>query len=336
MAVTPGSRILAAEYNSLQNRIATVLGNGTAAFGYGQPVSSAPVSGGTVVTADRLKKIRNDIELVYTHQTGNLLNLVEIDVGDVIGAAQSGTDLTFNSNGSYTFNNPDQTKGFLDYLTAMSAIEVNRYAVVPGQQEYVPSVVSDQRTGSWSYGAVTSEIEIRFSTPDARRHFFNSGGELEISGVINNLASGSPSYTRNLGWQQIIQNPGLIRINHDSVSVSNAGGSGVTLAQGSNYGNSQLTSAYAEIFRKRADAGVYTNSYWSISARALTASIIKLRVQLVDGGPESNLDGTARGSVYGGVKEPVTADIVMRYGGKRAAAAVEVPFPSFVIVNSFQ
>lgn len=321
MAVNPGGRILAAEYNSLQNRIQRVLGNGTVDFGYGQPVLSSSVTPRGTVTATKLANARTDIGKIYTHQTGDPIPLSEITTGDLIAAEELPGE---------------PTKGFQDYIDLMTTLESNRFTVDPTQLETVPLLTSDQRTNSWSRVTVTSEVELSFVTSDAKRHFFNSGGQVRISGVIANLASGSPSYERNLGWQQLIENPGTIVFDRNSTSVTNTGSLNVSFPAGSGYGNEQVDSTYTEIFRKNAAGAVYTNSYWAISVRAPSSSKLRFRVQLLDGGPESDSDGLAPGSVYGGVNEPVTADITMRYGGVRASGAVDVPFPTYSIVNSFQ
>lgn len=324
MAVNPGDSILAAQYNSLQGRVESLLGNGVNDFGYGQPVTSNQTSAGAVVTAARLAAIRNDMANIYQHQTGAAFPLTAIGTGDVIGADQSGTGLTFNGN-DYSFDNPDSTKGFNDYLTLMSTLETNRFDIDATQQEVVPSINSDARTTQWSYVTVVSEFDVSFATSNARRHFFNAGGQIRVSGVVTNLDSGSPSYERNLGWQEMIQNPGTFLFGYNYVNVTNTSALNIQFPQTQSFGNYQLTGSYQTIFRKNADSGVYDNSYWTIEAREETSSSIRFRISLVDSGPET-----------GSIQEPVTADITMRYGGRRSIDAVENPFPVYSVVNNFE
>ena len=323
MAVTPGGRILAAEYNSLQSRIQRVLGNGQSTFGYGQVVSSSQVGRNSSVTSAKLVKLRDDLGKAYTHQTGDTVSnvLTLIQPGDIIGALES---------------DGDTTKGFQDYIDLTSTIETNRFNIDASQTETEDAVVTDTRSTSWSRIAVISEVNLSFPSANARRHFFNAGGLLRISGEIDNLGAGTPSYARNLGWKQIVENPGYISFGRSFISLTNPGTLNSSFPQGFSYGNDQLTDTYTEIFRKGASGAVYSNSYWSVAARSPSSSTIRFRITLVDDGPESDSDGLAPGSVYGGINEPVTADIKMRYGGMRSAGAVDVPFPTFSIVNSFQ
>lgn len=98
MTVSSGDQITAAQFNNLQSRIEQVLGSGSGTFGYGQPVSSSQVTAVTdSVTANQWQLLRADMQAAYTHQTGNAINLRNIQVGDIIGADNSGTDLVFYS-----------------------------------------------------------------------------------------------------------------------------------------------------------------------------------------------------------------------------------------------
>ena len=150
MAVNPNDKILAAEYNSLRNRTASLLGAGVSDFGYGQPVSASEISSGAVMTAARIGQLRDDMSRVYLHQTGNTFPLSAINSGDIVGADQSGTSLTFDNQGAYTFDNPDVTKGYNDYLSLMNTLETNRFDIAPSQQEIDTARVSDARTLAWS------------------------------------------------------------------------------------------------------------------------------------------------------------------------------------------
>jgi len=321
MAVTSGGRILASEYNSLQSRLQRLLGTGTSTFGYGQTVTSSQIGIGSTVTAARMAKLRTDLEKAYTFQTGQPIQLTEITTGDLVAAEISGGD---------------ETKGFQDYLDLMSTLETNRFDFDPTQVEAVTAITSNARTSQWSRVTITSEFELSFASSNKRRHFFNTGGQVRVSGFVDNITSGSDSLQRNQGWKDMIENPGIILFDRNSVGVTNVGASNLTFPQGNNFGNDQVTGTYTEIFRKQAAGAVYSNSYWTLEVRSTSASTVRFRIRLFDGGPESDSDGLARGSVYGGVNEPVTADITMQYGGRRAVGAVEVPFPAYVVVNSFQ
>lgn len=326
MAIQPGSKILAAQFNSLRNRTASLLGSGVDDFGYGQPLTATEVSPTTVISASRMQTLEADMGRVHRHQTGNALPLSTIESGDIVGANQSGTDTT---------------KGFNDYSSLLSTLELNRFTVAPSQVEVEPSLALDVRDIQWSYITITSEAVFSFETASARRHFFNAGGEIHFSGDVTNLGNvGDPSYSRNLGWENMITNPGRIEIGYNYIRVSGSD-SGVTFQQTLDYGNYQLEPNYKEVFRKKASTGVYDSSYWTLEARADDSSTLRFRIRLVDAGPESDTDSGEPGSVDGGVSEPVTADITLSYGARRplgnpAAQSVSLPYPVVTVTRNFQ
>jgi len=332
MAVNVGDLITAADYNSLQGRVSNVLGNGSNEFGYGQSLDSSQTSIGTIVTAQRLLNLRADMNDVYTHQTGNPIPLDPIATGNVIGADESEGNVS---------------KGFNDYLTLMATLENNKFDIALTQQAVNNSIESDTRTSQWSYASIITEFTVSFTSVNARRYFFNSGGQIRVSGAVSNLASGSQSFQRNLGWQDMVENPGVVLYGIDYVDVTNTSALNVsfpgTLAPpgpggnpfrpapsgdpgpGGANGEEDITSTYQTIFRKDADAGVYENSYWTVEARNDSNTTIRYRVTLVDSGPET-----------GPIQEPVTADITINSGARRSAGAVEIPFPAFAVTNLFE
>ena len=67
-----GDIIGAARYNTLQGRVATILGVGSGDKGYNNAVLSSPVAVGNVVTAEDLQYLASDYTKIYVHQTGSL------------------------------------------------------------------------------------------------------------------------------------------------------------------------------------------------------------------------------------------------------------------------
>jgi len=191
MAVSSNDTITAAQYNNLQSRISQVIGTGSGDFGYGQAVTSSQVLSlqdpsipdGDSVLAQQINDIRSDMATAFTHQTGNSLSISTFSPGDIIGADESGTDLNFNTDGTFVFVNEDSTKGFNDLLSLMGDLESNRFVIHPSQSaEQIRS--SDSRVTSWN-GLITSEFTVTFADSDARRHFFNAGGQIRIQGTVD-------------------------------------------------------------------------------------------------------------------------------------------------------
>jgi hypothetical protein len=340
MAVNQNNTITAAQFNNLQSRISQVVGLGSGDFGYGQAVQSTQVSAltdesipdGDSITAEQFNNLRSDLGTAYTHQTGENIPINAFSSGDIIGADQSGSDLEFAPDGSYTFLNADAQKGFNDLLSIMTDIESDRFIIDASQQE-IQVRATDDRTTQWN-GTINSEFTVSFTDADARRHFFNAGGQIRISGFVDMGTSTGDSQARDQGWKDMIENPGEIQFDYNSTVITGST-TGVSFPAGV-VGNEDLNSTYQIIFRKDANSGTYGDSYWKIEAKEDSSSVIRIKVELVDDGPESDSDAGDVGSIPGGVTEPVTADLEFEFTCLRANGAVVLPFPSYSITNTFE
>jgi len=349
MAINTGDSITAADYNSLQSRVQQVLGQGSQTFGYGQQVESSQVRGPTAtgesdatnITAAEFNNIRNDISRVFVHQTGSTVDialfqgtgLVEddfpaADTADVIGAEQSATDVTVDDTDNYTYTNTDESKGFNNLVEIVSQIEAeqNRFTLNSTQRE-ISVLEIDRRTSSWN-GSIQSEFNVIFNDADQRRYFFNAGGQLRFQGVITAASSQRGSF-----WQDLIGNPGEIQFGYNF--VQNTGSTnGVSFPAGV-IGNYDLTQSYQTVFRKDANAGLYSDSFWQIEAREESDRTIIFKITLVNDGPESDSDAGQKGSIAGGVTESVQADIEFEYFAMKASGTVVTQFPTINLTNSF-
>ena len=339
MAVNSGDSITAAQFNGLQSRINQILGTGSGTFGYGQSVSSSQVTSltdpdipdGDSVTAQQFNQLRSDLRKAFIHQTGTQIPVNSFSVGDIIGADESGTDIDF-VNGDSVIVNEDASKGFNDLLSIMSDLEAGRFDIHPSQQD-VQVRAADERTSDWN-GTIVSAFTVSFSNSDERRFFFNSGGEIRISGTNDLNTSTGDSFERDQGWDNLLENPGEIRFDYNSTTITGST-SGVSFPDGA-IGNEDLTGSYQTIFRKDASGGVYSDSYWKINAREDSSTQLRFRIELVDAGPESDDDAGEPGSIDGGIVEPVAADLEFEYAARRANGEVVVPFPAFSVVNTFE
>lgn len=344
MAVSPGDEILAAQFNSLRNRTASLLGTGVADFGYGQHVLTDEISAGTTITSDGMRSLRNDINRIYKHQVGSEVPLDPIFTGDIIGADQSGTGLTFDNQNDYTFDNSNTTKGFNDYGNILNSLEVNRFDIAAAEQEETVAIVTDTRTVQWSHPIgvgetpITSEIVVSFESSDDKRYFLNTGGQLRFSGIVSNVGNpGDPSYQRNINWQSMIDNPGEVQFGYNYIRIVETTASNAFFPQTLNFGIYNLTTSYQEIFTNTTSTGDFAGSYWTIFAKKDDEKTLRFRVKLVDDGVLS-------------APEPVTADVTLNYGARRAIGPtdsagnpigasitrVNVDYPEIVIVKQFQ
>lgn len=325
MTVSSGQKINAYEFNLLQNRVDNILGNGFGDQGYGQEISSSRVNppsnpnaeDSDIITANQFNNLRNDIDRIFKHQTGQPLPIPVIVDTDIVGAEQTAKSITIDGNNVVLDGDTSEPlKGFNNFISQLDNLETNRFRIAQSETDVL---FTDGRETSFN-GAVSSEFRFNFLSSDARRHFFNAGGQIKIEGNATNLgSSGDNSYDRNDFWDGLITEPNEIVFGYNYTKLPSENMDGVTLA--SAVGNYQLNKNYQIIFKKQGSSNVYADSYWQIEAKSENDSSIDFKITLVDIGPGN---------------DPVTADIDFSIEGRRAAGAVETEYPVYQIVSSFE
>jgi hypothetical protein len=330
MSVTSGNSIFAADYNGLQSRISAVLGNGSGNFGYGQTVTSTQVvSSIDSITNGQMDALRTDMNRAYLHQTGTNIPVRNISAGDVIGADASGTDITYDTLGNKTIVGVDNTGGFNDYFDVMTTIETNRFLIDDGHDS-ITDIITDERTTSWN-STINMTFTVTFASADARRHFFNSGGQIRIRSV---LAAGGGD--KDTDWRAMIANPGTISFGHNYTTISGST-TGVTL---NSIGNYDLTATYQTIFTKEGNAAVYAENDWNIRVKQNSATVIEFSVTFNDDDVGDRPDPSPPPPYGPLVDELVTADLTLTMGTRRAfstdTASFSIPNPSFSVTNTLE
>jgi hypothetical protein len=174
-----GENIKASEYNAIRAKVIALLGTGTTTRGYGQPYQSSPVNSVTdTVTKQQWDELRYDIVSLKLHQDGLLPSVVTINTGDVIyyGAGHPNTN----------------------YNTLADSADANRFNIGTGQFA-LSSVAQSSTTSSWVSSA-TCELTVTFSTSEDARLFFNSGGQIRISGT----RTGGAGTAQNGAWSSAL------------------------------------------------------------------------------------------------------------------------------------
>lgn len=321
MAVTAGNLIQASDYNGLQNKIATILGNGSSQSGYGQTVRSSQVSGhsgagtydGDIVTAEQMQALWDDMNDCYQHQNGIQLPITRVEGhsdpdnevfdGHIIGADATGQSISYNLDGSYTINVSDAVGGFNDYDTYVTDIQTNKFTASSTQMDPIyPATGEDSRTTDWRT-VVTSEFTAKFTSSDHRRHFFNSGGQILI-----NMSMASNGSEKDEDWNSMLESPSPVRFGYTATTASGTG------ATTQSIGNYDLVSGapYTEIMRKYGSQTEYAENYWTVQVKEIDDTTIGFLVTLVDA--DVGDDTTPSDPYPNKVDETVKGEVVGNYG----------------------
>ena len=166
--------ILANEFNTVRNTVATVLGTGSGTRGYGSPVTSYTVAAGNNIGVAEYTALTTDINRCYGHINGGSATLNSIVSG-----------------GTVTWAN------LVSYQVAATFIDNNRDTNGGAVTSSQTSKVLPAGWGNASGNRVATAIfNITFTDAEAKRYFFNQGSYITLSG--SGQDSSGPSIKSNV------------------------------------------------------------------------------------------------------------------------------------------
>jgi hypothetical protein len=212
-----GNLIVATDYNTIQSKIALILGTGSSDYGYCQQVLSGQVNNlNTKITVSQWNNLRTDLLLARQHQTGS------------DQSAQLALPTT-----STTIKEADRSA----YNTFADLVTTNRLVTPPASQYTLTTVPAVTRTNPWSY-TVSYTLTLNFpgytsgstvvTAINNARAFFNAGGSVKFSSSFTNYTTDG-SLTVNQSWATLLANMGTI--NFGAHATTNTG-SGTPQAKG--------------------------------------------------------------------------------------------------------
>lgn len=292
--------ISATRYNTLQGRIAAIVGQGSGDKGYGQSLNTSSVPVSQLVQVTHMNGLYNDFTNAYVHQTGGLPGTI-----NTVTIANEITEALHQS-----------------YETLINTLETNRFTVHPTQADLESSGINNTRTTVWGGTAlpqsIIHEFTVTFSSSTHRRAFFNAGGEVRFAATLTlGVSSGHPDYNKTLDWRNMMLAMQTIVFNYTQTYSTNSSGIG------SSIGNYDLTSSYQQIYRKPG-SGVYADNEYTIQAKANSDNQLQFKITFLD----ANVG-------IGGADEAVNGTLVSQVSQYRPTGIyVEVPTPVYNIITS--
>jgi len=247
------------------------MGNGSGQFGYGQVLNSSQVAATTLIDSQHMSDLYTDIINARVHQVGSVpQSLATVAAGNVI--EEDGTDTGTN-------------RGVIQYEDMADTIETDKdliYIADTSQSTITSSKTTSQRTANWA-GVIDHVVTVTFASADARRHFFNAGGEIRFTADLDPSASNG----KNNDWNNLLSAMGTVKF-----KSNNCTSDGSSPGSGFNIGNFELTSTYQKVFQKDG-SGVYAENDYNINAKENSSSVIEFRIQFRDDdvGDDTNNDG---------------------------------------------
>jgi len=317
--------ILASRYNTLRDAVNLVLGSSSAVsptYGYGQATTTNSVVGtqanaanpsaASKVTAQNYEDIYIDLIRTRAHQVGAAAAINAFVVGD------------------YDTNAATADKIEESYVVGLEALATNiatdRFLVAPANLRITAAPdVSSSRSGTWTT-SISTIFKMTFSSVQARRHYFNSGGEIRFGASVTYTGS----QAKTVDWQTILNNMGTVSFKGKS-TVNNAG-----VGTGSSIGAHDMTGTYQLVY-SRSGGSVYARNRYNLyaieSGTGDSTSAIRFKVEFIDGLPNDAANGIDE-VVYGtfnSTAQTVAADGTVTINGTSHPTALISTDPTGVI-----
>lgn len=295
-----GDIVSAARYNTIQGRISALLGPGSGDRGYNNSVSSSSVPVAAEVTAAHMNNLKIDYTAIYVHLFGSLPGgLIGENVSTRVKTGETGLiwdDL------------------YTEYEANIVTLENNRFLIDPDYATVESSGINNTRSTVWGGTAlpqsITHEFTATFSTPNARRGFFNAGGEIRFSAnLIHSLVPADPDYLKTVDWASMLSAIRTVKFLYTSTDSFNLNGTLEDVSDdtvsgagtGTAIGNLDLTANYQTIYTKTG-SGVYSDNNYTIQAKLDNDARIRFLIVFNDGdvgigGADERVNGTLTSSV---------------------------------------
>lgn len=283
-------KIVIADYNSIRSKVVSILGTGSADSGYGQPLRSSDVSVSSKVTVNEWSNLYYDIVNCYVHQTGA--------VPPSASVATEGATVRYDAT----------TSPITQYDTFANSIVSNKFSVDSSQLFTTNHGTSTQTWpgvyGSYWNATISSTVTVSFTSANAARYFFNSGGEIRFTSSL----TGSTANDQTTNWTSFLTSVGTKTF---SATKPNTG-----TEPNDNTNFYRLTNTYS-VWTSSSSSSPYTSNVYRIQAKSNvvdnssgTATEIQFLVQWIDGyvasGPAVPENPPPGDEVYGSINLSVT------------------------------
>ena len=290
-----GDPITAARYNIIQSTVANVLSTGSGDSGYGQALQSSQVAQNQLIEDDHMNTLRLDIRKAYLHQNNSYPTLTVVSTADTV------TDNTLNNS-------------YATFETLATNINTNRNTISASRLTTGSTASSYVRTTTWNATRV-GNFTVTFASTNAARHFFNSGGAIQIDMSV------TAGTVKNDDWNTMfITNMGTLTFANLASSRSGAGG---TLTSSVAY--TTLTTSYQTVYSS-VGGGVYTASNFDIQVRFTDISSLVIEFQIT-------LNDAAAGTIDEDVAANLNINVNRRIANGALSDPITIAEPTFGVMS---
>jgi hypothetical protein len=313
-----GGKVRAADFNLFANDINNIVGIGANDSGYGQShlVITAAVVGGAV-TASLWDELLTSMLYASRHQ------------GTTITVPTSTADASWPAVSNIISILPTLTADIATIVSNKLNSSLS-YMTVESNQISDSETYVDPTNGTpvWTTtNQIFYEAKLAFADPNARRHFFNAGGEIRFDAVLSSVDA---AHAQSVDWQTMLSAIATVKLSHSSTeSSASVGTPGI--------GFNNLTSTYQLIYTK-GGTGDYSGNQLNIEAKLSGTTDIDVKVKFDDAHPADTgtwsnppYSGSWTGTDYVAGALTVTLD---EFRPSDSPYGVSLPSPTYSTISS--
>lgn len=185
------------DYNALYTRLEQVIGPSDGAdrlYGWGQTMNASGVGVSDKVSVEEYGRLITDMYNAYRHIYGSNPPTNWGSWPNNISTSQKIKANTVTNDATYN------TQPYVRWNDLIIALEAAKYTIPPAAVASSTTHTNAVYTGTWTTSA---QVLITFSWPTAAdaRHYFNSGGQIQLTSSLNSI-SGS---NQDASWRSLLQ-----------------------------------------------------------------------------------------------------------------------------------
>ncbi len=194
---TVHATISRSDYNALYTRLEQVIGTSDGAdrlYGWGQTMNASGVGVSDKVSVEEYGRLITDMYNAYRHIYGSNPPTNWGSWPNNISTSQKIKANTVTNDATYN------TQPYVRWNDLIIALEAAKYTIPPAAVASSTTHTNAVYTGTWTTSA---QVLITFSWPTAAdaRHYFNSGGQIQLTSSLNSI-SGSD---QDASWRSLLQ-----------------------------------------------------------------------------------------------------------------------------------
>lgn len=317
-----GTRATATDFNNIQASIATIMGVGSGTTGYGQPILSAQVSAGAVISSTQWNNLRTDLSKARVHQT----NLPVVD-----GTASNGQTLQIiTSSTAVSESIRNQYSTFVN-----SYVSPNTAVAAAAQLSSSTGISTSTRSTQWGATgalAISHTVTVTFagyvsgsltvSAADHMRCFFNAGGSLQVTASLAGGTSATPN-TKDADWKAMLAGFGTYTLYNTSASISGSLNSPGTISSATGFASLTTGNPAVTVLTQASSYSKYLENRYTIQVAKPTTNTLTFLITFTDN------DVGDQVGIGAGVDEFVTGTITSTVSAITATGAnVSIPAPT--------